>query len=92
MIPTPTPESESESSFDSNSGVGIAPGLEVTVAMCLFQLRSDVIVIPRYLADLTFSRASLWSLYGNLIGHFLRVTVTDTTVMCLIAVQCGIIV
>ena len=44
--------------------------LEVTVAMCLFQLRSDVIVIPRYLADLTFSRASLWSLYG----HFLRVT------------------
>ena len=44
--------------------------LEVTVAMCLFQLRSDVIVIPRYLADLTFSRASLWSLYGNLIGHF----------------------
>ena len=48
--------------------------LEVTVAMCLFQLRSDVIVIPRYLADLTFSRASLWSLNGNLIGHFLRVT------------------
>ena len=48
--------------------------LEVTVAMCLFQLRSDVIVIPRYLADLTFSRVSLWSLYGNLIGHFLRVT------------------
>ena len=48
--------------------------LEVTVATCLFQLRSDVIVIPRYLADLTFSRASLWSLYGNLIGHFLRVT------------------
>ena len=44
--------------------------LEVTVAMCLFQIRSDVIVIPRYLADLTFSRASLWSLYGNLIGHF----------------------
>ena len=40
----------------------------------LFQLKSDVIVIPRYLADLTFSRASLWSLYGNLIGHFLRVT------------------
>ena len=37
--------------------------LEVTVAMCLFQFRSDVIVIPRYLADLTFSRASLWSLY-----------------------------
>ena len=34
--------------------------LEVTVAMCLFQLRSDVIVIPRFLADLTFS---LWSLY-----------------------------
>ena len=28
--------------------------LEVTVAMCVFQLRSDVIVIPRYLADLTF--------------------------------------
>ena len=48
--------------------------LEVIVAMCLFQLRSDVIVIRRYLADLTFSRASLWSLYGNLIGHFLRVT------------------
>ena len=23
--------------------------LEVTVAMCLFQLRSDVIVIPRYI-------------------------------------------
>ena len=34
---------------------------EVTVAMCLFQLRSDV--IPRYLADFTFSSASLWSLY-----------------------------
>ena len=48
--------------------------LEVTVTMCLFQLRSDVIVIPRYLAELTFSRASLWSLDGNLIGHFLRVT------------------
>ena len=30
-----------------------------------------MIVIPRYLADLTFSRASLC---GNLIGHFLRVT------------------
>ena len=28
--------------------------LEGTVAMCLFQLRSDVTVIPRYLADLTF--------------------------------------
>ena len=37
--------------------------LEVTVAMRLFQFRLDVIVIPRYLADLTFSRASLWSLY-----------------------------
>ena len=44
--------------------------LEVTVTMCLFQLRSDVIVIPRYLAELTFSRASLWSLDGNFIGHF----------------------
>ena len=48
--------------------------LEVTVAMCLFQLRSDVIVIARYLPDLTFSRTSLWTLYGNLIVHFLRVT------------------
>ena len=47
--------------------------LYLTVAMCLFQFRSDVIVIPRYLADLTFSRASLWSLYGKLIGHFLSV-------------------
>ena len=36
---------------------------EVNVAMCLFQLRSDVIVIPRYLADFTFSSASLWSLH-----------------------------
>ena len=32
--------------------------LEVTDAMCLFQFRSYVIVILRYLADLTFSRAS----------------------------------
>ena len=51
--------------------------LEVTVAMCLFQLRSDVIVIPRYLADLTFSRALLWSLYGHLIGHFFAINRED---------------
>ena len=38
-------------------------GLEVTVDMCVFQFRSAVIVIPIYLADLTVSRASLWSLY-----------------------------
>ena len=46
---------------------------EVTVAICLFQLRSEVRVIPRYLADLTFSRMTSWRLYWNLIGFFLRV-------------------
>ena len=53
---------------------GALLAFELTVAMCLFQLRSDVIVIPRYLADFTFSSASLWSLYRNLIRYFLRVT------------------
>ena len=43
---------------------------EVTAAMCLFQLWSEVRVIPRYLADLTFSRMTSWRLYWNLSGFF----------------------
>ena len=39
----------------TNHNVRLA--LAVIAAMCLFQVRSDVIVMPKYLADLTVARA-----------------------------------
>ena len=47
---------------------------DVIVAICLFQFKSDVKVMPRYFADVTLSSAVLWRRYRNRIGFLFRVT------------------
>ena len=50
----------------TNPNVRLA--LAVIAAMCLFQVRSDVIVMPRYLADFTVARAWPWRVYCTNMG------------------------